>query len=89
MPAKKLDLAAAASTKQPTAYRSHDRAGQNAATRKPKRATVDLPGDVHTAFVVRARGEGLSNQAVLAALATAYANGDERAQALVFEALGG
>lgn len=82
----RTNLAGAAAGSQPTAYRSGTRAGQGAATGATRRSTVDLPTEVSKQLVVRARQDDLTNQAVLCALATAYANGDERALAIVSEA---
>lgn len=79
----KTNLAGAAAGSQPAAYRSGTRAGQGAATGATRRSTVDLPTEVSKQLVVRARQDDLTNQAVLSALATAYANGDERALAIV------
>jgi hypothetical protein len=82
---KTLDLAAAAAAPRPTAVTSGTRAGRSAAAGKPRRSTVDLPTDISKQLVIRARKNDLTNQAVLAALATAYATGDERAVAIVQE----
>ena len=85
MPANnKASLAGAAAGHQPAAYRSGAQGGR-AAAGGTRRSTVDLPTDVSKQLVVRARQDDLTNQAVLAALATAYAAGDERALAIVAE----
>lgn len=84
----KTDLAGAVAGAQPTAYRSGARAGRSAMSGTTRRSTVDLPTEVSKQLVVRARQDDLTNQAVLGALATAYAEGDARAVAIVAEARG-
>lgn len=64
------------------------RRGTTPSSAASRRQTVDLPDATSHALKVAAVTNRTTIQAVLAALATAYAEGDPRAQAIVGESLG-